>query len=126
MNSDREKIRIGVIGCGNVLSAYRASIEKLRSAGLAEAIVACGREGQRGDSEKMLGTVRFTTEAREVIESTDVDLVLILTSMKEHARRAVAALEAGKHVVLEKPLGTSLEEADAVMRTAEKSAAKIA
>ena len=125
MSSSREKIRIGVIGCGNVLSAYRASIEKLRAAGLAEATMACGREAQQGEARKMLGAVRFTTEAREVIESKEVDLVLILTSMKEHARLAVAALEAGKHVVLEKPLGTSMEEADAVFCAAERSRGKI-
>ncbi|HEX7862427.1 MAG TPA: Gfo/Idh/MocA family oxidoreductase [Verrucomicrobiae bacterium] len=125
MNSGGEKIRIGVIGCGNVLSAYRASIEKLRAAGLAEVTLACGRDGQRGDAEKMLGGARFTSEAREVIESRDVDLVLILTSMKEHARLAATALDAGKHVVMEKPLGTSLDEADAVIRAAEKSSARI-
>ena len=125
MNSGGEKIRIGVIGCGNVLSAYRASIEKLRAAGLAEVTLACGRDGQRGAAEKMLGGARFTSEAREVIESRDVDLVLILTSMKEHARLAATALDAGKHVVMEKPLGTSLEEADFVLSAAEKSSARI-
>lgn len=118
-------VRIGVIGCGNVLSAYRASIEKLKVAGLAEASKACGREGQSEVAEKMLGAVRFTTRADEVIGDEDVDLVLILTSMKEHARLAAAALEAGKHVVLEKPLGTSMEEAELVMQAAAKSEAKI-
>ena len=118
-------VRIGVIGCGNVLSAYRASIEKLRAAGLAEATVACGREAQRDEVRRALGGVRFTTRAEDLIAATDVDLVLILTSMKEHARLAAEALKAGKHVVLEKPLGTSMEEADSVLDAAKKSEGKI-
>ena len=36
-------VRIGIIGCGNVLSAYRAEIDKLRLKGLAEVALACGR-----------------------------------------------------------------------------------
>src|SRR5688572_13843587 len=118
-------VRIGIIGCGNVLTGYRATIEKLRAAGKVKVVAACGRENQRGDATKLLGEVRFTTEAREVLLADDVELVLILTSMKEHARLAVEALRAGKHVLIEKPLGISLHEADAVIEVAKKSSAKI-
>lgn len=115
----RMKIRIGVIGCGNVLSAYRASIEKLR--GVAVATFACGRAEQEAEARKALGEIRFTTKAEELIQSDAVDVVLILTSMKQHAGLAVAALAAGKHVALEKPLGTSMDEADQVMEAAKRS-----
>src|SRR5688572_24115688 len=80
-----KRIRIGVIGCGNVLSAYRASLEKLRSAGVAETTFACGRAAQAEEARKALGAVRFTTEAEVLLKSAEVDVVLILTSMKEHA-----------------------------------------
>ena len=118
-------VRIGVVGCGNVLTGYRATIEKLRAAGSVEVVAACGRENQKADAAKLLGEVRFTTEAEKVILADDVDLVLILTSMKEHARLATEALGAGKHVLLEKPLGISLQEAEAVLHAAKKSSAKV-
>lgn len=118
-------LRIGVIGCGNVLSAYRISIDRLRSAGLAEATYACGRAAQENEARKALGAVRFTQSAEELIRSGDVDLVLILTSMKDHARLAAAALNAGKNVVLEKPLGTSMAEAETVIEAARRSAGRI-
>ena len=114
-------MRIGVIGCGNVLSAYRASIEKLRGGGAAEATFACGRAAQADEARKALGTVRFTTEAEELIQSKEVDLVLILTSMKQHAALAVAALEAGKHVLVEKPIATTLADAQQVLEVAQGS-----
>ena len=51
-----------------------------------------------------------------MIESDDVDVVLVLTSMNVHGALASAALAAGKHVLVEKPMATSLEEAAALMR----------
>ncbi|MBI4659676.1 MAG: Gfo/Idh/MocA family oxidoreductase [Verrucomicrobia bacterium] len=114
-------IRLGIIGCGNVLSAYRSAIDRLRLRGLAEVTMACGRESQRKSACAGLCLQRFTTNADELIGSADVDLVLILTSMAEHASLVRAALQAGKHVLVEKPLATSLEEARALVRMAKRS-----
>jgi predicted dehydrogenase len=104
-------VRIGVIGCGNVLSAYRATIDKLRVRGRVQVTIACGRESQRGAAAAELPEAEFSTQAEAVISARNVDLVLILTSMPEHAKLARAALKAGKHVLVEKPLATALEEA---------------
>jgi predicted dehydrogenase len=118
-------VRIGIIGCGNVLSAYRASLDKLRMRGMAETVMACGRAAQRAAACHELGMQRFTTEAQEVIASPEVDVVLILTSMTEHARLARAALEAGKHVLVEKPLATSLDEAKSLTELAVRSPGRL-
>jgi predicted dehydrogenase len=67
------------------------------------------------------GVDRFTTDERAVIESPDVDLVLILTSMPEHGRLARAALAAGKHVLVEKPMAMTLEEGAALVDLARRS-----
>ena len=58
-------VRIGVIGCGNVFSAYRAIIEKLEVRGLAQLVIACGREKQRA----AVNIKSFTTNDRDVIAS---------------------------------------------------------
>ena len=114
-------LRLGIIGCGNVLSAYRASIDKLRARGLAEAAMAAGRETQRAAACAELRLSRFTTRAAEVIESPEVDAVVILTSMSEHAPLAKAALEAGKHVLVEKPMAGTLGEAAALVELSKRS-----
>lgn len=114
-------LRLGVIGCGNVLSAYRTVIDRQRAHGAVEVVLACGREAQRDSACTALRTARFTTDAREVIAAPDVDAVLVLTSMPEHARLATAALTAGKHVLVEKPLATTLEEADLLIALAERN-----
>ena len=51
-----------------------------------------------------------------MIESDDVDAVLVLTSMNEHGPLAMAGLAAGKHVLVEKPMATSLLEAAELRR----------
>ena len=56
-----------------------------------------------------------------VIGAADVDVVLVLTSMNEHGPLARAALEAGKHVLVEKPMATSLGEAAELLELAETS-----
>ena len=114
-------IRLGVIGCGNVLGAYRAAIDKLRAHGSVETVIACGRESQRADACAALGITQFTTDAREVIASPEVDIAIILTSMPEHAPLARAALEAGKHVLVEKPLATTLDDARPLVELASRS-----
>ena len=114
-------LRLGIIGCGNVLSAYRTPIEKLRAREAVTVSLACGREAQRAAACAVLGTTRFTTTAEDVITSPDVDLVIILTSMPEHARLASAALRAGKHVLVEKPLATTLDDAKALVALARSS-----
>src|SRR5262247_3401195 len=99
--------RIGIIGCGEVLVAYRAAIDKLRLGGLAEVTIACGRESQRDAVRAQLGVQTFTTTASDVIGAANVDVVMVLTSMHQHAPLTRAALEAGKHVLVEKPIATS-------------------
>jgi len=67
------------------------------------------------------GISNFTTDYRKIVESDEVDLVLVLTSMQEHGEITRAAIEAGKHVMVEKPLAMTLEEAQEIVAMARKS-----
>jgi scyllo-inositol 2-dehydrogenase (NADP+) len=55
----------------------------------------------------------------------DIDVVVIATPSADHARDTRKALRAGKHVVVEKPMATSLLEADAMIRTADEADRKL-
>src|SRR5437667_280948 len=55
MTRQTPPVRIGIIGCGNVLRAYRASLDKLRLRGAAEVVMACGRAGQRAAASGDIG-----------------------------------------------------------------------
>ncbi len=114
-------VRVGIVGCGNVLGAYLQAAAPLRAGGLVELVAACGREAQRDQVVRGAGISIFTTDYLEIIHSPQVDLVLVVTSMKDHAPIARAALEAGKHVLVEKPLAMTLEEAAQLVELAGRS-----
>ncbi|GAA4065376.1 Gfo/Idh/MocA family protein [Agromyces indicus] len=63
-----------------------------------------------------------STDWREVVERDDIDVVDIVTPGDSHAEIAIAALEAGKHVLCEKPLANSSAEAEGMTRVAEAAA----
>ncbi|MCX7598120.1 MAG: Gfo/Idh/MocA family oxidoreductase [Armatimonadetes bacterium] len=67
------------------------------------------------------GAEMWTTDWRELLARDDVDAVSIVTPDFLHREMAVAAAEAGKHVLLEKPMATSMEDAEAIAAAARKA-----
>jgi predicted dehydrogenase len=104
---------LGVIGCGSVFAGpYRSMIERLRAAGRAEVAAVYDLDGlKRRGAAAHYDLDPELPGPDAVIAHDDVDVVLVLTSMNEHGPLARAALEAGKHVLVEKPMATSLEQA---------------
>ena len=121
MPSKLDPVRIGIIGCGNVMAQYLSAAERLKGKGLIRIVAACGRSHQRDFVVKELEIPEFTTDYRELIGLDTVDLVLVLTSMNEHGPVTRAALEAGKHVLVEKPIAVTLEEAARIVQLAKTS-----
>ena len=84
--------------------------------------VLCGRtESAAQDAANRLGWDGWTTDWREVLDRDDVDVVDICTPGDSHAEIAIAALEAGKHVLCEKPLANTVAEAAAMTAAAENA-----
>ena len=78
-------------------------------------------DGVRAAADK-LGWHSVETDWRRLIERDDIDLIDICTPGDTHAEIAIAALEAGKHVLCEKPLANSVEEAERMTVAAEAAA----
>jgi len=78
--------------------------------------------GVRAAAER-LGWESTETSWHALVERDDIDLVDVCTPGHTHAEIVIAALEAGKHVLCEKPLANSVEEAEAMTRAAERAAA---
>ncbi|WP_434599170.1 Gfo/Idh/MocA family protein [Streptomyces sp. A5-4] len=85
----------------------------------------CGRDPQavRAAADRH-GWAAAETDWRELIARDDVQIVDICTPGDSHAEIAVAALEAGKHVLCEKPLANSVAEAEAMAAAAERARAR--
>ena len=102
-------VRLGVIGAGNYAkSMILPHFPSLRGLGL-EAV--CTSHGANADAlAKRYGFHVATTDAAQVLESPAVNAVMVATRHDSHARFAAAALKAGKHVYVEKPLAMNEEQ----------------
>ena len=90
-----------------------------------ELTVLAGRDAVRvADAAQRLGWRSTETDWRRVLERDDVDLVDVCTPGDTHAEIAIAALEAGKHVLCEKPLANTVAEAEAMADAAARAAAR--
>ena len=112
------EIRLAVIGCGGFgLYALQqfAQVPGVKLTGMAgthrEAALAAARRFGVPDIE----------DVDKLLARTDVDLVYIATPPFLHFPQAMAALEAGKHVICEKPLAMTVEQADALIAVARKN-----
>ena len=119
----RDPIRVGVIGSGSVAQKYiphmqRMNIPRQR---VDIAVVCDPVERQWDDARQRYALDTFTPDYREVLADPSIDLVLVLTSMQQHGEIARAALEAGKHVLVEKPMAMTLPEAAELVELAGRS-----
>jgi predicted dehydrogenase len=84
--------------------------------------VICGRsESATRDAAERLGWASWTTDWRDVLDRDDVQVVDICTPGDSHAEIALAALEAGKHVLCEKPLANTVADAEQMTAAAESA-----
>ena len=110
--SSAQPIRYGVVGCGDI--ALREHLSVLRSLPDAEVVAMTDLlTSQQHLAEEVLGhSVDFYAETGALLALTDLDAVLIATPNDSHAQLAAAALRAGKHVFLEKPMATTRADAE--------------
>lgn len=87
--------------------------------------VLCDVPSDKADSfANQFGFARGTADWRDLVADPNVDIVCITTPNKVHKEMALAALAAGKHVHLEKPMALTLEDAKALLTVAEGSGAR--
>jgi predicted dehydrogenase len=118
----KQEIRIGIIGAGNIGSIHIKAFHNLPGA-----VITAVSDVFRPLAEKRAaeyGIPHVYESADELIESVQVDAVIIAVSNEWHAPYAVKALQAGKHVLLEKPMALNAEAAKEIVR-AERKAGKV-
>ncbi len=114
------KVRIGLIGAGNI--AQNAHIPSYLKQADAELVAVCDLKPQRAkevaDKYHMKHAVK---DYHELVALDDVDAVSICTWNNAHAGAALAAAKAGKHILCEKPMAMTVEEANAMKKAVKES-----
>jgi predicted dehydrogenase len=111
-------IRVGIVGCGywgpNLIRCFS------EGAGTAVEMVSDMQADRLAAIRRRYPGVRTTTDSRELIASPQIDAVAISTPVASHFGLATAALEAGKHVLVEKPMTATAESARRLIDAAER------
>lgn len=127
--SDRKPLRVGMVGYAFMGAAHShawRTAPRFFDLPLQPQLTAlAGRnaESVRAAADKY-GWDGAETDWRRLIDRDDIDLIDICTPGNTHAEIAIAALEAGKHVLCEKPLANSVEEAERMTAAADAAAAR--
>ncbi|MGH2346247.1 MAG: Gfo/Idh/MocA family protein, partial [Chloroflexota bacterium] len=110
-------IKVGVIGAGFIGPAH---IESLRRLGYVEVAALAGRDQASAEAKAaLLGIPRAYGNYLDLIADPDLEVIHICSPNREHFPAAKAALEAGKHVMCEKPLGMNSKESAELVALAE-------
>jgi predicted dehydrogenase len=112
-------VQIAVIGTGSISSSHLDSYKNNPDASL-YAVCDLNEERARKAAEKYVAS-KVYTDYRELLRDPAIDAVSICTWNNTHAEISIAALEAGKHVLVEKPLCRTVEEALRVQEAVAKS-----
>lgn len=116
------KLKVGIIGCGGIANAkHLPSIAKIAEA---EVVAFCDIIVSRAESSAAkFGTenAKVYKDYKKLLEDKSIDVVHVLTPNDLHGPMTVDALEAGKHVMCEKPMAKTAKEARAMLEAAQRT-----
>ena len=109
-------LRVAIIGSGKVAHIHAKALQALPDAYF---VAVCGRDMGRTQRFADQYGVQAYTRIEEMLASARIDVVIVCTPHPQHAAPTIAALRAGAHVLVEKPLAASLADCDAMLATAQ-------
>ena len=111
-----EKIRTAIIGCGNRSQGHA---EAARTGGVMEIVYACDAISERAEQRAREWGAKAARDYRESLVDASVEAVIIVTNVESHLPITHEALAAGKHVIVEKPMGDDVKAARQLVAQAE-------
>ena len=118
------KVGFGVIGTGIVGGAWHAHV--YHHMPRADLVAVCDlNEGRAREIADKYGVPHVYTDYRDLLAREDIAAVSIATPDFAHREIAVAAASAGKHILVEKPLATTVEDAEAILAAVEEAGVKL-
>lgn len=118
--SDSSKLRVAVIGCGAI--GQRRHIPEAHANPHVQLVALCDvKPGRADEVAARFGHPKTYTDHKQMIAAEKPDIVVVGTPNALHAAQAIDALSAGCHVLVEKPMAMTIDEANAMLAAAEKA-----
>lgn len=116
--SESRDFTVALVGCGRISKNHFDAIRRID--GLRLSAVSDVAEDRARAAGEELGIPWFTSYA-EMLKSADADVVVVCTPSGLHSAQGIAAARAGKHVITEKPMSITLEQADALVQACDSA-----
>ena len=120
------KVRVGIIGCGGICNGKH--LPALKNIDFIEVVALCDLIEQKAlDVQKKfeLPDAKIYTDYKELLKDKTIEVVHVLTPNRSHSFITVDALEAGKHVMCEKPMAKTSDEAKAMLEASKRTGKKL-
>ena len=116
------QLKTGIIGCGKVGHIHAAVLGSISGSAFT---AVCGRDEKRTQEFASKYQVKAYPDITEMVTQEKLDIVTICTPHPVHREPAILAMRAGAHVLIEKPLASSLEDCDAMLQVAQETGKQI-
>src|SRR6266850_5875990 len=124
MGTQMTKVRWGLIGCGDI--AKKRVAPALRDSAQSELVAVSRAKAELAEAfAKQFGVGKWYADWYDMLRDTEIDAIYIATPVHLHAPQTIAAAEAGKHVLCEKPMALNVAECDRMIDAARSQRVKL-
>jgi len=121
--SEERTYKFGIVGCGVIAPWHAEAIARTEGA---ELVAVCDIDRARAEAlAEKYGVTEVYTDYEKMMEREDLDIVNICVYSGRHAEVGIAAAQAGKHILCEKPIDITLERIDALINAADEAGVKL-
>lgn len=118
---ENKKVKVGIIGTGWIAQAHIDAYKKMPDAEIVAAADLVPGKAEKFLKDNGIENARVYNSHKELLDNEDVDAVSVCTYNRTHAECAIYALNKGVHVLLEKPMCVTIEEAVEIQKAEKKS-----
>lgn len=119
-------VKIGIIGCGGIANGkHMPSLKKIKNVQMVAFCDIIEERAVKAAEEYGVEGAKIYTDYKELLKDRDIEVVHVCTPNRSHAFISIDAMEAGKHVMCEKPMAKTYKEAKEMLDASERTGMKL-
>jgi UDP-N-acetyl-2-amino-2-deoxyglucuronate dehydrogenase len=117
-------LRFALVGCGRIAKRHSEllGLNQIKNASL---VAVCDLVEEKARKIGSLYSIPFYTDMHAMMSSNDIDVVVVLTESGNHAKHVIELSKHKKHIIVEKPMALTLEDADAMISACDEAGIKL-
>lgn len=117
-------LKFALVGCGRIAKRH-SELLGLKQIENASLVAVCDIDEEKAKSIAKKFSVSYYTDMNEMMIKEDIDVVSVLTESGYHAKHVISLAKYGKHIVVEKPMALTLDDADSMIQTCAENGCKL-